>query len=144
MPENDFREKLVSQIKERRKAKQTLEQERFEIQSRLRALDDELRELETSLSVHDRLMGRTPTVPTQADSNAKRFKHATTADACAELMKELGGHAKTRTLMERLVKAGKLTGKYNTAYTTVLKALQRDGRFEQIARGEFALKEAMS
>lgn len=144
MPDNDFREKLVSQIKEKRKAKQTLEQQRFEIQSQLRALDDELGELETSLSVHDRLMGVATSAPSTANSNAKRFKRATTADSCAVLMKESGGHARVRDLMERLVKAEKLTTNYKTAYATVLKALQRDDRFERIARGEFALKEAMS
>lgn len=144
MPDNEFRQKLITEIREKEKAKKKLEQQRFEIQSQLRALDDDLKALETSLSVHDNLMGISSPKPSQANSNSKRFKYATTADACVELMKELGGHAKTRTLMERLVKAGKLTSNYASAYTTVLKALQRDNRFEQIGRGEFALKEAMS
>lgn len=141
MPDNDFRQKLVDQIKEKKKEKQRVEQQRFEVQSQLRALDDELRELETSLSVHDRLMGITSPIPSTAHSNAKRFRNATAADSCATLMRELGGEAATRELMERLTKAGKLKAGYKTNYTTVLKALQRDERFEWVSRGRYRLKE---
>ena len=145
MPDNEFRDKLVSQIKEKRQDKQKLEQQRFEIQSQLKALDEELRGLESALSVHDRLMGIASAPSSTPNSNARRFAKATIADSCAAIMREMGGYARIRDLVECLQKAGKLTSKdYRTAHSTVLKSLQRDKRFEHIERGAVALKETVS
>lgn len=138
---NNFRPKLVEQIREKQERKKVLEQQRFELITEIKALEQELEQLETALGVHDQLMGIASPQTSRANSNAKRFQYATIADSCAAIMRELGGHAKTRELMERLTKAGKLTTNYKTAYSSVLKALQRDERFEQLGRGEFALKD---
>ncbi|MCL0081839.1 hypothetical protein M1N89_01270 [Dehalococcoidia bacterium] len=76
MPDNDFRGKLVNQIKEKRQVKQKLEQQRFEIQSQLKVLEDDLRDLESALSVYDRLTGIASATSATPNSNAWSIGYA--------------------------------------------------------------------
>ena len=138
MQESDFRAKLTARIKEETKERQALEQQKFDIASQLKAVEKELEELDLALNVHDRLEGIEPELTELL--NPQRLEHGTIADQCEVLLKEMGGITRTRDLVERLTKAGRLQTDYKIAYSAVWKALDRDRRFEKMARGEYALK----
>ncbi|MDY6957654.1 MAG: hypothetical protein SVK08_00720 [Halobacteriota archaeon] len=135
----EFRQRLLYQIKVTKERKQILERQQFELKSQIGELERELLELKVALTVHDRIQGIKTENPSLVASAPFRF--GSTADACAELMEELGGQAKVGLLTTRLIEAGKLTNSYKTSYSTIMKALQRDDRFMWITRGEYALKE---
>ena len=138
MPESDFRVKLTARITEATNERQALEQQKIDITRQLNAVQKELEELDLVLNVHDRLEGIEPELT--ALVNPQQFDHGTIADQCEVLLQEMGGIARTRDLVERLTRAGRLRTEYKVAYSAVWKALDRGRRFEKIARGEYALR----
>jgi len=141
MQEDSFYDKLVGQIGEKSQAREKIGRQLSQLQGQLSVLEDELKELECALSVYNRLTGTATTSYPDPVSPAKESAKATIADICADIMIEVGGHARVRDLITRLQQAGKLTSKDSkVAHATLLKSLQRDTRFERIKRGVFGLK----
>jgi len=137
MIQGDFRKKLLSMIESKKEELESLKQKKMAIQSQIRAIEEDLGELATSLAVHDRLMGISKDLTDKFDSiQTQRF---TVADYCFQLMKEGGGNARVLDLMRNLKERDMLSKDYKIAYTTVLKALQRDNRFEKADKGIFRL-----
>jgi len=100
----------------------------------------QIAEMEMAIAVLRRSIGLESAPPGTDQLDNTRFRSQTISQSCMDMMRSGGGRAKVADIAKALMSAGKLKNKRN-AYSTVVKTLDRDARFERVGVGEFALVE---
>jgi hypothetical protein len=116
-----------------------------ELQQQLEAITEERTRYEAAWRVYQEEMkdqaGAEP-VPAPGRLGDDTLAGMTIADASAAILREAGGEMKLTDLIRRLRHAGTTKAKGTSAYSSVLKTMQRSSdRFYQIRRGQWGLVE---
>lgn len=99
----------------------------------------EISEMEMAIAVLRRSLGLDAAPPSTDQLQAIRYRNQTVVKSCVEMLQAKGGRGRVADITKVLIAAGKLRGR--SAYSTVIKAMDRDRRFQKVGRGEFELIE---
>ena len=130
---------LSQKIKDQQKELLRWQAQREEAEAGEEGCLRQIAEMELAIAVVKRSVGLYGFVPRTEQLDSIRYRSQTIAQSCWEIMRASGGRAKVKDITKALKDAGKVKGR--SAYSTVVKTLDRDERFTRVGVGEFALTE---
>ena len=128
---------LTQRIKARSKELSHWQAQREEAERREQQCAREITEMEMAMAVLRRSLGLDAPAPSTEQLDLIRLRSQTVVLSCIEIMRANGGKGRVADITKTLIAAGKLRGR--SAYSTVIKTMDRDSRFHKTGRGEFAL-----
>jgi len=128
---------LSQQIKLKNRELADWQGRRQEAEIKEEQLVREITEMEMAIAVLRRSLGLDAAPPSTDQLETIRFRNQTVAQSCIEIMQVNDGRSRVADITKILIAAGKLRGR--SAYSTVVKTMDRDGRFRKSGRGVFEL-----